>query len=65
MTPRMFNGTTYADGQVAQAFSFDGINDGAQVADSDSLKLTESMTIEAWILVDTPADPGRNHPVSR
>src|SRR5947209_12269931 len=48
----LYNGATYAAGKVAQAFSFDGVNDRAQVADADSLKLTASLTIEAWVRVD-------------
>jgi len=45
------NGTTYAAGKVGQAFSFDGVDDRAAVADADSLKFTASMSIEGWILV--------------
>jgi hypothetical protein len=54
------NGTTYATGQVQQAFSFDGVDDRAQVADSESLKFTASMTIEGWVLVrgHSPTLPG-------
>lgn len=47
----LYNGTTYAAGKVGQALSFDGVDDRAAVADSDSLKFTASMTIEGWILV--------------
>jgi hypothetical protein len=47
----LYNGTTYAAGQVQQAFSFDGVDDRAEVADADSLKFTNSMSIEGWILV--------------
>ena len=51
------SGTTYAAGQIGQAFSFDGINDRVGVADSDSLKLTRSLTIEAWIKINAfPTD---------
>src|SRR4051812_34832817 len=49
----MFNGASFATGQVGQAFSFDGIDDRVQAADSESLKLTASLTIEAWVLVDS------------
>lgn len=48
----LFNGAGYAAGKVAQSFNFDGVNDRAQVADTDALKLTGSMTIEAWVRVD-------------
>jgi hypothetical protein len=47
----LYNGATYAAGEVGQAFSFDGVNDRASVADSASLKLTASLTIEGWIKV--------------
>lgn len=45
--------TTYAAGQIGQAFSFDGVDDRIQIADSPSLQLTESMTIEGWVRVDS------------
>ena len=45
----LVSGATYAAGQIGQAFSFDGINDRVQVQDSESLRLTGSLTIEAWI----------------
>lgn len=48
----LMNGATFAPGEVGQAFQFDGVDDVAQVTDSDSLKLTGSMTIEAWVRVD-------------
>src|SRR4051794_14691385 len=48
----LYNGTTYKAGEVGNAFSFDGVNDRAQVADADSLKFTASMTIEGWIKVN-------------
>ena len=43
------SGATYAAGQIGQAFTFDGVNDRVQVADSPSLALTHSMTIEGWV----------------
>ncbi|HUE74511.1 MAG TPA: LamG-like jellyroll fold domain-containing protein, partial [Pirellulaceae bacterium] len=45
----LISGATYAAGQIGQAFSFDGIDDRVQVADSDSLKLTASLSIEGWV----------------
>jgi hypothetical protein len=45
----LFNGATYAAGQVGNAFSFDGVNDRITIADSPSLRLTQSLTIEGWI----------------
>src|SRR5262249_27952152 len=47
----LYNGTTYAAGEVQQAFSFDGVNDRAELGDPDSLKFTASMSIEGWIQV--------------
>ncbi|WP_165067747.1 Calx-beta domain-containing protein [Paludisphaera rhizosphaerae] len=49
----LISGATYAAGKVGKAFSLDGVNDRVQLADSDSLKLTGSMSIEGWIKVDT------------
>ena len=46
------SGTTYAQGVVGQAFSFDGVDDRVQLPDSESLKLTESLSIEGWIYVN-------------
>ena len=45
----LYNGATYAAGQIKQAFSFDGQDDRINVADSASFKLTQSLTIEAWV----------------
>ena len=47
------SGAAYTTGQIGQAFSFDGVNDRVLVADSPSLRLTESMTIEGWVKVDS------------
>jgi hypothetical protein len=49
----LVDGTTYAPGMVGQAFDFDGVNDRVQLPDSESLKLTESLSIEAWIKADS------------
>jgi len=48
----LINGTTFAGGEVRQAFSFDGVDDRAQLPDASNLALTESLTIEAWIRLD-------------
>ena len=45
----LVNGAAYAAGQIGSAFSFDGVNDRVQVPDSESLKLSESLTIEGWV----------------
>lgn len=44
---------TYAAGKVGQALKFDGVNDRAVLADSASLQLTESLSIEGWIRIDS------------
>ncbi len=44
------NGTTFAGGQVGQAFSFDGIDDFVNIPASPSLdSLTTQATFEAWV----------------
>jgi subtilisin family serine protease/WD40 repeat protein len=55
----LVSGAAYAAGQIGQAFSFDGVDDRVLVADSESLKLTRSLTIEAWVRVDS--FPASNH----
>ena len=45
----LISGAAYAVGQVGQAFSFDGIDDRIGVADSSSLALSGSLSIEAWV----------------
>jgi hypothetical protein len=56
------NGTDYnspvlgASGKIGKAITFDGTNDYIQVADSNSLDIASSITLEAWInpsLLDT------------
>ena len=42
-------GASFASGEVGQAFSFDGVNGSVVVPDSSSLRLTNQLTIEAWI----------------
>jgi hypothetical protein len=55
-TPRA--GTTYAAGKVGQAFQFSTFNGSAStqvnVADSPSLRLTDGLTIDAWINPNAP-----------
>lgn len=45
------SGLQYATGVFGQAFSFDGIGTGINVPDNDNLKITGSMTIDAWLYV--------------
>ncbi len=54
----LYNGATYSAGQVGEAFSFDGVDDGGTVRDSASFQLTESLSIEVWIKVNgLPSGP--------
>ena len=43
------NGATFAAGRTGQAFSFDGVSGCLVSPDSSSLRLTNQLTIEAWI----------------
>lgn len=53
----LINGATYDVGKFGQALSLDGIDDYAQVNDSNSLDFTESFTFSAWIfLTSVPTD---------
>lgn len=47
----LMNGATFAPGKVAQAFSFDGVNDNVKVPDSSSLNfgVGSGFSIDAWI----------------
>jgi hypothetical protein len=58
----LYNGAAYAAGQIGQAFSFDGVNDRINVADSPSFKLTQSLSIEGWIKVNAfPSGSPNDH----
>src|SRR6185295_2991399 len=43
------NGATFAPGKVAQAFSFDGVDDYVDVQGSPAIGAINSITVEAWI----------------
>jgi hypothetical protein len=43
------NGATFESGKVGQAFSLDGVDDYVFVGNPESLQLTESVTIDAWV----------------
>jgi parallel beta-helix repeat protein len=45
----LVNGPVWTAGKVGKALSFDGINDNVTVADSNSLDLTSSFTLSAWV----------------
>ncbi len=53
--------TSYADmwtsGKYKNALSFDGTDDYVKVSDSDSLDITDEITIEAWIKADIWENP--------
>ena len=50
-------GASFTSGKVGQAFSFDGIKGTVIVPDSTSLRLTNQLTIEAWINARTFSPP--------
>src|SRR5262249_18014052 len=45
----LVNGTTFASGEVGQAFNFNGTNQLVIVSNSPSLNPTNALTLEAWI----------------
>ena len=47
----VFGNVTYGPGRVGQAFVFDGVSSRVAVPDADSLKITGSLTIDAWVNV--------------
>jgi len=55
-----FNGTDnsgWVDSKYDKALAFDGVDDYVKVADSITLRLTDAITMEAWI---KPNDPEQN-----
>jgi len=50
-------GATWTDGKVGKALSFDGINDYVRIPDSDSLDITEDLTIAAWVKTSQTGRP--------
>ena len=54
----LFNGASYTNGKVGQAFSFDGDNDHVRIADWIGLHMTNALAVEAWIY---PTSQGANH----
>ena len=43
------NGATFASGHVGQGFSFDGVDADVLIGNPTNLKLTDELTIDAWI----------------
>ena len=62
------NGTTYggvtygAEGKFNTALEFDGVDDYVEVPDSDSLDITDEITIETWIKLK---NTGKNYIVDK
>ena len=52
------NGTflagTYAPGEVAHAFHFDGVDDAVRITDNPSLRLSQ-FTVDMWVRLDAPS----------
>jgi len=46
-------GANWTDGKFGKALSFDGVDDYVEVPDSESLDITDAITIEAWIKTNT------------
>lgn len=45
----LHNGATFGPGVSPQAFVFDGVDDAIHVPDAENLKITNSLTIDAWV----------------
>ena len=53
-----YGGVTFATGRVGQCFAFNGVNGAINVPDTPALALTNSLTIECWLLVtNAPSAP--------
>jgi len=59
------NGAGFGDGNVAQAFNFDGVNDYVEVAnDPDAaFNFDGSFTLDAWIRLESTPLPGEFAPI--
>lgn len=59
-----FIGTeSYVPGKIGQGIDFDGVNEYVTVPDSASLDITEEVTVEAWVYIDT-YDNGKYYEVA-
>ncbi len=47
------NGVAFAAGRVGSAFLFDGVNDHIRISDHPSLRVTNALTLEAWVFPTT------------
>jgi hypothetical protein len=64
----LFNGATFAPGEVGQAFAFNGGDNYVEVPDSPVLRLTNELTIEFWVKrlqVDPPSFPAVDYVVEK
>ena len=64
----LFNGATFAPGEVGQAFAFNGTNSYIEVPDSPVLRLTNELTIEFWVKrlqLDPPSFPYADYIVEK
>ncbi|TAL60043.1 MAG: hypothetical protein EPN88_16435, partial [Bacteroidetes bacterium] len=50
----LHNGVSYENGKVGKAFSFDGSNGYIDVGNDASLKMSNQITIDAWVKTDFP-----------
>lgn len=55
LNPGAVSGATWTTGKVNGALDFDGTDDYVEVLDSANLRITDEITIEAWIKPDTIA----------
>ncbi len=53
----LINGVTFGTGQFGQAFSLNGTNQYVDIPDSNSLDITNALTISAWINPTTVTSP--------
>jgi hypothetical protein len=45
-------GATYVDGKIGKALGFDGVDDNVEVPDSDTLDVTDALTVSFWFKSD-------------
>ena len=45
----LVSGAGYMNGEVGSAFNFDGVNSYVQISDQPNLRMTNGMTLEAWV----------------
>ncbi|MGC2063788.1 MAG: LamG domain-containing protein, partial [Thermodesulfovibrionales bacterium] len=49
----LMNSTTYGQGMVGPAFSFDGVDDFIEIPDSPALAIADAISIDAWFKTNT------------